>query len=41
MNFLEVAEADNEVEKEAAEKEVAEKHAEEKEAGAEWRYPGC
>ena len=41
MNFLEVAEADNEVEKEEAEKEVAEKQAEEKEAGAEWRYPGC
>ena len=32
MNFLEVAEADNEVEKEEAEKEVAEKQAEEKEA---------
>ena len=41
MNFLEVAEADNEVEKEEAEKEVAETQAEEKEAGAEWRYPGC
>ena len=41
MNFLEVAEADNEVEGEEAEKEVAEKQAEEKEAGAEWRYPGC
>ena len=41
MNFLEVAEADNEVEKEEAEKEVAEKQAEEKEAGADWRYPGC
>ena len=41
MNFLEVAEADNEVEKEEAEKEVAEKQAEEKEAGAELRYPGC
>ena len=41
MHFLEVAEADNEVEKEEAEKEVAEKQAEEKGAGAEWRYPGC
>ena len=41
INFLEVAVADNEVEKEEAEKEVAERQAEEKEAGAEWRYPGC